>query len=286
MWVAIAVLVPFILASREQVRQLVRTRAVIVSASVVVVGAIAALLWLRLTNTVATSAESGGEAAEVPYAGASPLAGFALMILRFGQHLREMIGIFGWLDTAAPGEVYALWGLLFGGLVIAAIAVLRGRALVFAVVLIVAVPIVPALVQAAFITSGGWIWQGRYALPVLVIALVGLGIALAGHFASLPRRTVVILTTIAAALWFFCQVLAFTGVLQRYTVGVSGSWFGMFSDPQWQPPGGVIPVLLAFVLIAAGTAVIGWRWALGATPDPAVDATTGAPDDVEAARAH
>ena len=264
LWVAIAVLVPFILASRDQIRSLVRSRPVIISASVVIVGAAAALLWLRLTNTVATSSEAGGEAPEVPYAGSSPFEGFALMMLRFGQHLREMIGVFGWLDTAAPTEVYALWGLLFGALVIAAVAILRGRQLIFAVTLIVMVPLVPALIQAAFITSGGWIWQGRYSLPVLVIAIVGLGIALADHYARLPRRTLVILTSTAAAIWLVCQVLAFATAMQRYTVGASGSWFTMILEPQWQPPGGVLPVLLAFLLVAAGTAALGWRWALTA----------------------
>ena len=262
LWVAIALLVPFILASRPQVLALVRTRAVIVSASVVVVGAIAALLWLRLTNTVSTSAEAGGEASDVPYAGSSPLLGFAVMIQRFGQHLHEMIGIFGWLDTAAPMEVYALWGLLFGSLVIWAVALLRGRALIFAAVLIVLVPIVPALIQAAFISSGGWIWQGRYALPVLVIALVGLGIVLADRVTDLSRRTTVILTTIAAAIWVFGQVLSYTASMQRYSVGASGSWFAMVLSPLWQPPGGVVLLLVLFAIVAAVAGYLGGRWAL------------------------
>ncbi len=274
LWVAIAVLVPFLLASREQIRGLVRSRPVIISASVIAAGTAFALLWLRLTNTVATSSEAGGEAPMVPYAGSSPLTGFALMMLRFGQHLREMIGVFGWLDTASPAEVYALWGLFFGGLVIAAIVLLRGRTLVFACTVILAVPIVPALVQAAFITSGGWIWQGRYALPVLVIAVVGLGIVLAGRFASIPRRPLVILTTIAAAIWFVCQVLAFTTALQRYTVGVSESWLDMVFDPAWQPPGGVIVSLVAFTVVAGATAVIGWRWALAGTSNAASEDVT------------
>ena len=282
LWVAIALLVPFILASREQIRGLVRSRPVIISASVVVVGAAAALLWLRLTNTVATSSEAGGEAPEVPYAGSSPITGFALMMLKFSQHLHEMIGVFGWLDTASPAEVYALWGLFFGGLVIAAVVVLRGRQLIFALVLIVAVPIVPALVQAAFITSGGWIWQGRYALPVLVIALVGLGIMLADPFAGLARRTRVILTSFAAAIWLVCQVLAFVTALQRYTVGASGSWFEMVLEPQWQPPGGVVLVLLAFLAVASLTTVLAFRWALG-SPDEGEPADLAAEKTPDAA---
>lgn len=264
LWVAIALLVPFILASKKQVVALVRSRAVIVSASIVAVGAIAALLWLRLTNTVSTSAEAGGEASDVPYAGSSPLLGFGLMVVRFGQHVREMIGIFGWLDTAAPAEVYALWGLLFGSLVIWAIALLRGRALIFAAVVIVLVPLVPALIQAAFITSGGWIWQGRYALPVLVIAVVGLGLVLADRVTDLSRRTLVILTTIAGAIWLVSHVLAYSAALQRYSVGSSGSWFSMFTGPQWQPPGGLVLLLVLFTLVAAGTTYLGWRWALPA----------------------
>lgn len=261
LWVAIAILLPFLLASREQLVSLIRTRAVIISAAVVAAGAVAALLWLRLTNTVSTSSEAGGEAMEVPYAGSSPLFGFGLMMLRFGQHLREMIGVFGWLDTAAPPEVYALWGLLFGGLVIWAVALLRGRALRFAIVLIVAVPVVPALIQAAFITSGGWIWQGRYALPVLVIALVGLGLALSEHFDVLERRAALILGGVAGGIWVVGHVLAFMAALQRFSVGADGSWFAMFVSPEWQPPGGITLLLALFAVVVVATAALGYRFA-------------------------
>lgn len=262
-WVAIAVLVPLLLASRDQLRALVRTRAVLVAAAAVAVGALAALLWLRLTNTVSTADEAGGEAQEVPYAGSSPLFGIGLMALRFGQHLREMIGVFGWLDTAAPPEVYALWGLFFGSLAVAAVAVLRDRSLTTAIVLIVAVPVVPALIQGAFITSGGWIWQGRYALPVLVVALVGAGALLADSFESLPSRTVTITVIVAAVIWAACHVLSFTAALQRYSVGANGSWLDMLSSPQWQPPGGLVPLVLAFAALAFGSAAVGTRFALG-----------------------
>ncbi|MDH6181716.1 hypothetical protein M2152_001898 [Microbacteriaceae bacterium SG_E_30_P1] len=277
-WVAIAVLVPFIFVSREQFARLVRTRAVIVSAAVVAVGAIAALLWLRLTNTVSTASEAGGEAQEVPYAGESPVVGFGLMIVRFAQHLREMIGVFGWLDTAAPSEVYALWGLLIGSLVVWAVVLLRGRALVFALTVVVLVPVVPALIQAAFITSGGWIWQGRYALPVFVIAAVGLGIVLADRL-RLSSRSMTILVTLVAALWGVCHVLAYTAGIQRYSVGASGSWFAMFAEPQWQPPGGIVLTLAAFTAVTAVAAVLGARLSLAGNGE--LGAVEQVPEDVE-----
>ncbi len=262
LWVAIAVLLPLLLASRDQLRTLIRSRPVIIAAGVIAAGAAAALLWLRLTNTVSTSTVAGGEAPDVPYAGSSPLFGIALMLLRFGQHLNEMIGVFGWLDTGLPVEVYALWGLLFGSLVVWAIALLRGRALAFALAAIALVPIVPALIQGAFITSGGWIWQGRYALPVLVVALLGLGLVLAGATRSLSARTAGILTGLAAAIWVACHVLAYITSMQRYSVGAGVSWWDMLVAPEWQPPGGIVPLLTLFALVTAGAGALGWRFAL------------------------
>ena len=262
LWVAIAVLVPLILASREQLRGLVRSRPVLIAAGVIAAGAAAALLWLRLTSTVSTTADAGGEAPDVPYAGSSPLFGIALMLVRFGAHLQEMIGVFGWLDTGLPVEVYALWGLLFGSLAVWAIALLRARSLAFALVVIALVPIVPALIQGAFITSGGWIWQGRYALPVLVVALLGLGLVLADATRSLSARTAGILTGLASGIWAVCHVLAYITSMQRYSVGAGESWWTMIVAPEWQPPGGLVPLLVLFTLLAAGTGVLGWRFAL------------------------
>lgn len=261
-WLAIALLVPLLLVTREQRRPLLRSRAVLIAAAVVVVATIGSLIWLRATSSVSTVAGSGGEAPEVPYAGASFVEGLALMGLRFAQHLQEMIGVFGWLDTGSPAEVYALWGLLFGSLVVWTLALARGRSLAFAATLLVAVPVVPAVIQAAFITNGGWIWQGRYALPVLVIAMLGLGIVLADAAGELAWRTQAILGGIAAIIWAFCHVLAFTTALQRYAVGAGVGWLDMLRNPDWQPPGGLLPLLLAFAALTIGTAVLGWRLAV------------------------
>lgn len=268
LWVAIAVLVPLLLASRDQVRTLARSRPVLIAAAVIAAGAAAALVWLRVTSTVSTTAEAGGEAPEVPYAGASPLFGIALMLMRFGQHLNEMIGVFGWLDTGLPVEVYALWGLLFGSIVVWAVALLRGRSLAVALVVIGLVPIVPALIQGAFITSGGWIWQGRYALPVLVVALLALGLMLADATRALNARTAAILTGLAAGIWAICHVLAYVTSMQRYSVGAGVSWWDMLVAPEWQPPGGIVPLLAVFTLVAAGAGVLGWRFALPRSVTP------------------
>lgn len=261
-WLAIALLSPFILVSRDRLRELVRSRPVIIAAAITAAGVVASLLWLRATSSVSLPPGGDGEPPEIPYQGSSFPFGVGLMVIRFGQHLQEMIGVFGWLDTASPVEVYALWGLLFGSLVVWAVALLRGRALVLALVLIAATPIVPALIQGAFITSGGWIWQGRYALPVLVVALLALGLLLADHDGGLSLRTRRILAGLAAALWAFGQVLAYTTALQRYSVGEGTSWLDMITAPAWQPPGGIIPLLVAFGLVAALAGVLGWRFAL------------------------
>ena len=159
-------------------------------------------------------------------------------------------------------------GLLFGSIVVWAVALLRGRSLAVALVVIGLVPIVPALIQGAFITSGGWIWQGRYALPVLVVALLALGLMLADATRALNARTAAILTGLAAGIWAICHVLAYVTSMQRYSVGAGVSWWDMLVAREWQPPGGIVPLLAVFTLVAAGAGVLGWRFALPRSVTP------------------
>jgi hypothetical protein len=96
------------------------------------------------------------------------------------QLLREMIGLFGWLDTYAPALTYLLWFLGIAALIAVALLVAPRllRTLAATVILVIAVPIV---VEATYVHTIGFQWQGRYTLPLAVGVpiLAGLGIGLA-----------------------------------------------------------------------------------------------------------
>lgn len=263
LWLAAALLIPFLLASKQQIVELWRTRVVKVAIAVVAVAVTFALVWLRLSNSVSGADPDDAAAPGGPeYIGASPLLGFFGMLAKTGDHLVEMVGTFGWLDTPAPLEVLIFWVILIGSLVVWAMMLARGAALRFTAALVGAFLILPAIAQAAFITSGGWIWQGRYTLPLLAIMLVGAGAVLSDVADRLDARTVRIIVITVAVGWGAGQTYAFASGLHRYAVGVSGDWLQMLVAPAWAPVLGIVPSILLFSAGAAAVAWLGARMAL------------------------
>lgn len=262
-WIAVALFVPLVFCSRSELLGLLKTRVVRLAIGIIGLATALALVWIPFAAALSIpSPDAGSVPAPVyPHTGDSPLTGFAIMISQLASQVNEMIGYFGWIDTPAPEGVYLIWFMLMGSLVIAALIVLRGRAAVFTLLLLGgAFVLLPALAQAAYIRTGGFIWQGRYTLPLLVMLLVGIGAAL-GRVNIDPRlvsaRRLMLVTLVA---WGIGQVICFVVVLRRYAVGVGGSYLSFLADPQWQPPGGLITVLSLFALTILATIVIGVLW--------------------------
>lgn len=272
LWLAVALLVPFALIGWQRIRELWRERAIKTAVIVVAATTAFAVGWFLFTNNTAPAADLDPE--ETPYLGSSPLVGFFGMLARIGGNLSQMVGVFGWLDTAAPQEVYGFWALLGGSLVLWALALGRGRAFWFVASLGIAFVVLPALAQAAFITTGGWIWQGRYSLPLLVILFVGAAAVLTGAFGGLSLRTRRILLVTGTAGWAFAQVYTFGLVLHRYAIGAEGSVIQTLTDPLWQPPGGVLAISAAVTLATAALAVLATRmlWREDAVAAPSGEA--------------
>lgn len=259
LWLAVALFAPFMLASRDQIRELLRTPVVRVAIVSIAAAVSFALIWLRASNNFAPSVELPDDRPGVVDIGASPFVGFAKMMVRIVPHLREMVGVFGWLDTESPVETYALWALLMGGLLLGSFAFLRGRRLAFVAALVTALILLPALVQAAFIMTGGWIWQGRYALPLLVLVLIAAGSLLASRFEKLPQFSKARIAGFVCAAWAFTQGLTFISTINRYATGSEGSWLRMLVAPDWAPPGGAPLLIGLFAVVITLTGVLGYR---------------------------
>lgn len=256
LWVLLAIAVPLILAPLPLIRDLLRRRAVWIAAGVVAAGALFAVGWTLGSNSLYNAVENPDSTPQhFPGQGTNPLSGFWITLVRTIEYAHGAIGLFGWLDTPAPPEVFFIWAALIGALLLAAVCLLRGRLLVFALALLGAYVLLPPIVQAAYITGGGIIWQGRYALPLLVCLCVGLAVALdrtvdiAPAARWLRRLTLISLVALAAAHFY-----AFESTLRRYTVGPTGSLKVMLiGSPPWSPPGGVLLwLLLTAALLAAG----------------------------------
>jgi Predicted membrane protein (DUF2142) len=161
--------------------------------------------------------------------------------------LRQMIGVFGWLETPAPTLTLVIWLFAVGALVGLAVALAPRRwalALGIVVGLTVLLPIVLEGMQARQV---GFPWQGRYTLPLAVGVPVLAGFSLSeAPIARLVQRRLAGLLIVGLGL---AQVLAFGQALRRYSVGANGTiWF--FTQAAWEPP---IPGLLLVIGFAVAT---------------------------------
>jgi hypothetical protein len=257
-WLAFAVLVPFILIGRRELLDLVRRRSVRLAIAGTAVAALFAAVWVLTSNSLLAGAVSSGVTPSTQGVGNSPVWGFVWTLTETFTFAEGMIGIFGWQDTPAPLLVFFTWSLLAGGSFLLAFITLRGRALWFVVVSLVAVVLLPPLVQGAYITGGGIIWQGRYILPVFTCAVFAAAAALSDRIA-LSGTTRSRLLIAVSVLWVFAQFQSFALVLRRYAVGLDSGWFDLLS-PEWSPPGGVPLVLAGYLVVAAGAtaAMVVW----------------------------
>lgn len=256
LWVAVGLAVPLAIVGWRRFLDLLRTRAARVAVAVIVTAAVLAMAWTFFSNSLGTGMEDDKADAMFPGVGTQPLVGFGEMLLSTFDLARGIVGLFGWTETSAPAFAFFFWSALTGGLIAFGAAVLRGRLLLVFGLFLGATVILPAAVQAAYVTEGGYIWQGRYTIPVFA-ALVFVAAALLDEVvgesfeAGPARRMLAVLT----AVWAFAQFDAFLRVLRRYAEGWPSAWGEFFRTPDWAPPGGTIALPLAFAVVTAGFAV-------------------------------
>lgn len=257
LWVAIAVLAPFLLASWSETRVLAKKLEVRVAVTVIAIATVAAVVWIALSNSLAAGLTAPQTAVSGLGVGASPLRGFEEIFIGTFDYGQGIVGEFGWLDTPAPTPVFFVWSALIAALFVAGVVFLRGRSLVFALTLIGGIILLPPLTQAIYITGGGIIWQGRYALPLFVCVVVGLAKLLAEQMPELTGSAHRRLVGAVLTAWGLAQFYSFAVALKRYAVGASAtSWKKLLVDPTWSPPGGTILVLSATAVAVVATTIM------------------------------
>lgn len=265
LWIALAIFAPLFLVPFAEALRFLRRRDVLIGAGVIAVATIGSLGWTLASNSLTAGATDPDFQIIYPGAGSSPISGFFYILVRTFDYGAQMIGLFGWMDTWAPAFVLFVFSILVGGLLAVAAVVLRGRALAHVLVLAAALVFLPAIIQAAYVTAGGYIWQGRYSLPLYAMLILAAATLLSDRW-TLPSRTTLIrsvwlLTAAVAA----SHVLSFVFVLKRFTVGTAAAWGDFLRDPDWVPPLGTIGLLVAFALLALVAAVLGGRALLRAS---------------------
>jgi hypothetical protein len=176
-----------------------------------------------------------------------------------GDNLRAWVGQFGWLDFMAPEATQLVYGAAIVVVVVSALVLASGRARAAIAFLTAAAILVPVVVQAALFDEVGWLWQGRYGIPLYLVLVVFCGIALDGaQPARLSLKSTRLLTT-GAALLAVAQIVAFVVLLRRYVTG-SLDWAVMIIGPKWQPPSGWITVIVLYSIGALLAAILLSRW--------------------------
>jgi hypothetical protein len=180
-----------------------------------------------------------------------------------GNEILHMIGVFGWLDTMSALVTYYAWFACIGFLVFAGLANAgRRQKLVFGglVVLIVAVPRVIEVSQASTL---GFVWQGRYTLP-LAVGVPMVAALLADHLWGTIGKS---LTRVLLGVVVVGHGFAFLWALRRYAVGIDGP----LSPLDWP---GSIRAMSLLLIFAISTVAYGWWVSQLADPDPVLVAPT------------
>jgi hypothetical protein len=191
---------------------------------------------------------------------------------------RQVVGLFGWLDTAPPEWLWHTWIAVVAAMVVLALAldttVRRRVTLVVAVAATVAVPVVIESAQAGDI---GLYWQGRYSLPLAVMVPILAGWMIAdspGSATRLGQRLGMIGVALVAVGAGWAQLYAWAFALSRYVVGEPTGAFSFLGHGGWSPRPGTTALFVLALL--AFTAYAGWTVVLASVAVDAVEAPVAA----------
>jgi hypothetical protein len=262
LWVAVLLAAPLILLKAREVLALLRRRAVIVSIALIALGALASAWWTLSSNSLGTGPSTGPDVAPPNEGvGTSALGGFVGQLGNMYEQSRQMVGVFGWLDTVLHPLAYPAYFALFALVAVVVAIFVRGRALVFTIVLALAFLLLPAIVQAVYVTRGGFIWQGRYTLVLLVALVLGAAAvtAVSPRFARFEagraaRIVIPVVSVAIAGVWLFANIIGFAVALRRFASGYTSFWADMVGPNAWQPPLGVVPLIVLFGTVAVAFA--------------------------------
>lgn len=252
LWIAVALTAALLGHNRSSIYTALRTRSFQISALIVGLSCLFALWWSlsarSLDSLFAVTPPMPADEAAI------------LMLDRTVGYMREYVGVLGSLDTSPPVAVVYAWVLGFGAMLLLSFTARPTKVRWPVALLTVALIAIPPVLQAASSETIGWIWQGRYALALVVLLLLASGIAVRFRpFKVTPWSTSIIrwslVLGIAAHTYFLLQGL------RRYTVGIHGdhvNWSEMF-DPDWQTPFSWQGLTVAYILVLSIAGVCLYR---------------------------
>lgn len=248
LWLGLVVVVAAVWSGWPRFWSYVRQGPVLTAVVAVASSSALAVVWTLASGSLPAVGRYPGQ-------GTTFVGGLVRMLERTFDFGRDLVGNFGWLDTPVPSYVVFAYFLGAGALVAVALLVpARGRTKVAVVLATASYLFVPALIQAASVTKSGYVWQGRYNLPLYFLLVIVAAMAVAPVFdrlADVVRRRIIGLVVILHAAGALVALLTF---MRRNSVGLSASWVTLFRDPAWSPP--VVPTTAWTAIMVAGAVVL------------------------------
>jgi hypothetical protein len=223
-------------------------------AALALVGA-GALAWMVLARPLGSLLGS-------PIPGLTTMEAARESFSRTGDRLIELVGLFGWRETPLPPPLARAWLGAIGALAAAALVVGRWRDRAALVLLILGVIALPVLSEARVAPRLGFIWQGRYTMPLMLgVPLLSAYVLARSRVRGGAVERIAAFTAVMATGIVHVWVLLF--VLSRYEfgLGVGGVLAPLTRTSPWTPPipAGVLvaamllgTVLVALTLLRAG----------------------------------
>ncbi len=257
LWLLCGVIVAALFFRWADIAAIFRNKIVLAVTALTTVGVVLGVAWNFLMLRAPASAGEAPAGISNVDGEVRPYNAFLTMMDRSFDFVSQYIGVAGWLDAPMPQGVFMFWNMLLIALMLMVFLVRPYRLQAGFWVAVAFLGVVPALLQAALVNTTGFIWQGRYSLPLFIIALIAAGLAMRFRpFARTPRsRSIARIVLLGACV---AQTYGFLNVLRRYVVGLQpwANWQTMFTVPGWQPPltWEVLTVLFVAVLLLAASA--------------------------------
>ncbi len=187
LWMAICLVSIFGIAYRGRTKQILSTTGGRASAAVVGIATLASLAWIWVAKTL----EVGG----MPDPHQTWPVRLENSISKIPVLLHEMVGVFGWVDLSgtslardftAPPVAFFGWGICVALAVLVGLRTHLRYALIF---LIGCTLLLPALIESVQAKNVGFVWQGRYSLPLAVGIPCLIGFGIAGSIPETRRRS-------------------------------------------------------------------------------------------------
>ncbi|UKA63220.1 DUF2142 domain-containing protein [Arthrobacter sp. FW306-04-A] len=259
LWLAVAVAASLLMFGLRPLVSVLRLRFVQAMGLVVAVACGLAILWIKSADSLQSLMGTG--------INASPIHITLIMLDNTFDFAAGYVSYLGWLDTLGPSGVLAVWAALIIGVIVAALSVPSGSARLTIAFLVVAIILLPPLLQIPLAKEVGIIWQGRYILALVAVMIAACGVAMRSFdidFRSTGRRALSVLLPVLV----FGHFYSFIYGMRRYVIGLldQANWRDMIVAPQWQPPLGWISLTVAYLAVLLVAAVLLYRTMTAVNP--------------------